>query len=76
MCEGLAIVAWFKRRGGECFTGLNAPIELLEAGDQLALLAFEHLDVAVRHQFVGHGNHTGETNPLRNTVLSDFLCLP
>ncbi len=76
MCEGLTIIGWFKRKGGERFAGLNKPIELLEAGDQFGVLAFEHLDVAVRCQLVGRGNDRDETNPLRNTVLSDFLCLP
>ena len=48
MCEGLAVVGWFKRKGGEWFASLYASIELLEARDQLDVLAFEHLDVAVR----------------------------
>ena len=76
MCEGLAVIGWFKRTGGEWFARLREPIELLEAGDQFGVLAFEHLDVAVRCQFVGRGNNRDETNPLRNTILSDFLCLP
>lgn len=48
MCEGLAVIGWFERRGGEWFAGLDTPIELLEASDQFGVLAFEHLDVAVR----------------------------
>ena len=76
MCEGLTVIGRFKRKGGEGFAGLNTPIELLKAGDQFGMLAFEHLDVAERCQLVSHGNDGNETNPLRNTVLSDFLCLP
>ena len=76
MCERLAVIGWFKRRGGERFAGLDTPIELVEAGNQFGMLAFEQLHVAVRRQFVGWGNYRDETNPLRYTVLSDFLCLP
>ena len=48
MCKGLAVVGWFKREGGEWFASLYTSIELLKAGDQLGMLAFEHLDVAAR----------------------------
>ena len=48
MCERLTVIGGFKRKGGEWFAGLVAPIELLEAGNQLGVLAFKHLDVAVR----------------------------
>ena len=32
---------------GEGFAGLDATVELLQAGDQLGVLEFEHLDVPV-----------------------------